>query len=326
MNIARNNGKLVRAICTLILLTLAPWRMASADDRPQVAIEFELVDENRNRTVPVRICLPDEKKPAPVILFSHGLGGSRHNGQYLVDEWTKHGYVCVNLQHPGSDEDVWRSGRLGDRIRKLTQAANARNLRERVRDVSFVIDQLAVLNAEASHALEGRLDLDKIGMSGHSFGAMTTMALAGSRIGVRGVRAENRIDAYLAMSPQMGGGAYSQSLTKIAQPVLVMTGTKDHSPIDPRVTPESRREVYRVLPGGDKYELVLDGANHFAFGDDLERTFRQHDPDHHRVIQKMSVVYWDAYLKSDRQAKTWLQSNQPQETNHMKPTDIWQWK
>ncbi|TVS18352.1 MAG: hypothetical protein EA424_11055 [Planctomycetaceae bacterium] len=47
-------------------------------------------------------------------------------------------------------------------------------------------------------------------------------------------------------------------------PWLLMTGTHDTSPIGGQ-TVKSRLAVFPALPPGDKYELVLDSAEHSAF-------------------------------------------------------------
>ncbi len=113
-----------------------------------------------------------------------------------------------------------------------------------------------------------KLDLEHIGMSGHSFGAVTTLAVAGRKFPFGKSFAEQRIDAFFAMSPQPGQGLSARArLWSHQRPMLCMTGTKDDSPINDQVTPESRREVFKALPAGDKYELVFDGGHHFTFGD-----------------------------------------------------------
>ena len=63
----------------------------------------------------------------------------------------------------------------------MEQAAGAQNFLLRVKDVKAVLDQLARWNEGASHSLAGRLDLRRVGMSGHSFGAVTTQAVSGQR-------------------------------------------------------------------------------------------------------------------------------------------------
>ncbi|MCY2993583.1 MAG: hypothetical protein NTY19_37750 [Planctomycetota bacterium] len=63
-------------------------------------------DPARSRDIPLRVYLPAAKDPAPVVLFSHGLGGSREGCGYLGHHWSARGYVVVFLQHPGSDNSV----------------------------------------------------------------------------------------------------------------------------------------------------------------------------------------------------------------------------
>src|SRR5260370_921036 len=64
-------------------------------------------------------------------------------------------------------------------------------------------EQLAVWNKESGHPLAGRLDLDRIGMSGHSFGAGTTQGVGGQSFpGAAGRRfTDARIRAAVAFSP-----------------------------------------------------------------------------------------------------------------------------
>src|SRR5882762_10333976 len=65
-------------------------------------------DTARNRDIPARVYLPANGQPEPVVLFSHGLGGSRAGSKFLGDHWAARGYVAVFIQHPGSDDEVWK--------------------------------------------------------------------------------------------------------------------------------------------------------------------------------------------------------------------------
>ncbi len=70
---------------------------------------YDWKDSSRNRPVPVKIYYPKTGKgPFPVIVFSHGLGGSRESYEYIGRHWASHGYVSVHVQHLGSDDAVWR--------------------------------------------------------------------------------------------------------------------------------------------------------------------------------------------------------------------------
>src|SRR5262245_56462669 len=136
-------------------------------------LKLEWKDAKRDRTVPVKIYLPKSAGPFPVIIFSHGLGGSRDGYEYLGRHWASHGYVCVHLQHHGSDSALW-VGKGYDQAALRKAASDPKNAADRPQDVHFAIDELTKLNASDSQ-LKGRLNLNNIGMAGHSFGAYTTM-------------------------------------------------------------------------------------------------------------------------------------------------------
>ncbi|WP_298868986.1 dienelactone hydrolase [uncultured Gimesia sp.] len=318
-------------ICKTCFLSLVCFALAfpvSAAEQSSVKhLDFEPRDTERDRVVPVRVYFSKVKSPQPVVLFSHGLGGSRENNSYLGTYWAAAGYVCVFMQHAGSDREVWRAVKLSDRMSALKNAASGKSTLDRMQDVSFVIDQLEKWNQEKGHPLQGKMDLEHIGMSGHSFGAVTTLDVSGRKYPFGKSFAEERIDAFFAMSPQPGKGmSASRALGHITAPFLCMTGTKDDSPINKRVTPETRREVYTALPAGDKYELVFDGGHHFTFGDSKGFRTRGRDPDHHPAIQKISLNFWDAYLRDDKSKRQWLQSKKPLTDCKLKATDVWLWK
>jgi len=315
-------------VCFLLLVWFGlVFPVFAAEQTPVKQLDFEPQDTERDRVVPVRVYLSKVTSPQPVVLFSHGLGGSRENNSYLGKYWAAAGYVCVFMQHAGSDREVWRSAKLSNRLAALKKAASGKSTLDRMQDVSFVIDQLEKWNQEKDHPLYGKLDLEHIGMSGHSFGAVTTLDVSGRKYPFGKSFAEKRIEAFFAMSPQPGKGlSASRALGHIAAPFLCMTGTKDDSPINKRVTPESRREVYKALPAGDKYELVFDGGHHFTFGDSKGLRTRGRDPDHHPAIQKISLKFWDAYLRNDKSERQWLQSKKPLTDSKLKATDVWQWK
>jgi dienelactone hydrolase len=265
-------------------------------------IEATVRDAVRERELPVRVHAPVATDPAPVVLWSHGLGGSRHNGAWLAAHWAARGYVVVCLQHPGSDESVWRGVRLADRMQAMRDAASARNFALRCGDVRAVLDALTVWNGDERHALHGRLDLARVGMSGHSFGAVTTQAVSGQTFGPLGRRhTDARIDAALPMSPSPPAlGAPARAFGAVAVPWLLMTGTADDSPIGD-TSPADRLEVFPALPAAiDRYELVLDGAAHGVFSN------RRGDAAHHRTILALSTAFWDVHLRGDAAARAWL--------------------
>ncbi|WP_146577187.1 alpha/beta hydrolase family protein [Neorhodopirellula pilleata] len=292
---------------------------------------LEPVDSARSRTVPIKLYIPStasESSPAPVILFSHGLGGSRMNSVYLGRHWAEAGYIGVFMQHIGSDESVWKGVPAREVMTALRNAASGPSLKDRQGDVPFVIDRLAQWQQEEGHPLKGKMDLEHIGMSGHSFGAVTSQDMMGRKYPFNRSFADPRLDAFLLMSPSLSRGSTAErQFSHIAAPVLCMTGTKDDSPIDPnRSTPDSRREVYRALPIGDKFELVFKDGEHHAFSDATARGRGPRLPHHHGAIQKISTEFWNAYLRDDQKSKSWLQSSSVEHDAGLIDGDVWQWK
>jgi predicted dienelactone hydrolase len=321
----------VLAIALVCTTSAAPARadydpLRRAAGVAAVTTERVVRDEKRQRDIPIRIYLPDAPAAAPVVLFSHGLGGARTNNAYLGEHWAARGYVAVFLQHPGSDASVWQDVAPARRRAALKEAADLESFIDRTRDVPAVLDALQRWQDSADDPLRGRFDLGRIGMSGHSFGALTTQAVSGQRF-MRGRRnfTDTRIDAALMMSPNAPtrGGGPAAAFAQVGIPWLLMTGTLDSSPIG-AATVASRLAVFPALPRGLGYELVLDRAEHSAFGDRALPDDREpRNPNHHRAILALSTAFWDAHLRSDRAARRWLESEAA--TRVLEAGDRWRW-
>ncbi|HRQ89574.1 MAG TPA: acetylhydrolase [Bacteroidia bacterium] len=317
---------MIRKTLFPILALVGLVAVCVGDETKMPSLLLDPVDASRDRTVPVKVYLPRGDGAHPVVIFSHGLGGSRENSAYLGEHWAQNGYAAVFVQHPGSDESVWKSAETGERMAELKKAASLESALDRFADIPFVIDRLEEWNVSDGHALHRRLDLGHIGLCGHSFGAVTTQALMGQRFPGSREFHDSRIDAFFLMSPSIPARfPPDRAFGGIKAPVLCMTGTEDGSPIQPDLIPESRREVYRSLPPGDKYQLVFDGGTHSAFSD---TPFRDEGrlAHHHPAIQRISTRFWDAYLKDDAGAKAWLKSERVGTDAKLADGDTWEWK
>jgi predicted dienelactone hydrolase len=298
--------------------------LAVATDFKPAQLHLTVHDAQRARDIPVRVYLPAKSTPAPVVLFSHGLGGKRSGSRFLGEHWAARGYVAVFLQHPGSDDSVWRDQPSVQRMSAMNSAASLGNFLLRVQDVTAVLSQLEVWNAESANALAGRLDVKRVGMSGHSFGAITTQAVSGQAFPVGGQRfTDPRIKAAIAFSPSTPrGGSAEQAFGAVKIPWLLMTGTKDLALIG-QADMKSRLGVYPALRGAPKYEVVLHNAEHSAFTDRALPGDREpRNPNHHRVILALSTAFWDAYLRGDADALAWLNGSGPRSV--MEAADRWQ--
>lgn len=300
--------------------------LAVTEDFTPQTLDLTVHNGELKRDFPIRVYLPSEESSAPIVLFSHGLGGSREGSGYLGKHWAARGYVAVFVQHPGSDTSVWREKPADERIAVMKRAASPENLLLRVKDIHGVLDQLARWDDDPASGLSGRLDLRHVGMSGHSFGALTTQAVSGQKFPVGGRFAtDSRIKAALMFSPSAPRrGDPKEAFGNVSIPWMLMTGTKDVAPIGD-VYLESRLAVFPALPPGDKYELVLYDAEHSAFADrSLPGDRESRNPNHHRAILALSTAFWDAWLRGNMEAKDWLDSDNPRSV--LERQDRWQAK
>jgi len=322
----------IGALVIIVGVTLsAAWRSGVYDPlQVQKAridqVELVVTDATRSREIPIRVYLPNGKRPAPVALFSHGLGGTRAGSEYLGHHWALRGYVAVFLQHAGSDDAVWSNTPATQRLAAMRAAASLQNLQLRVRDVTAVLDQLEAWNRTADHILNARLNLARIGMSGHSFGAVTTQAVSGQTSAIGKGFTDSRIKAAVIMSPSgpRVGVDPTRAFGQVKIPWMLLTGTLDTSIIGDADLP-SRLSVFPALPQGGKYELVLDKAEHSAFTDRaLPGDQQRRNPNHHRSILAVTTAFWDAYLRDDPEARIWLDGNDVR--NVLEKGDRWQKK
>ncbi len=290
-----------------------------------VSKTFEVRDAKGSRTLPIRIYLPETNKPAPVILFSHGLGGSRDNNPYLGNHWAKRGYIAVFVQHPGSDESVWKDSERLQRMAEMKKAASLENLMLRGHDIPVVIDALMTWNAAKKNPLHDRFDLKHIGMSGHSFGAITTQAVAGQTIG--GGRLsflEPRVSAAVMMSPSIPKlGDPAKAFKSIKIPCLLMTGTLDDSPISDSKAAD-RLKVFPNLTHAPAWQVVFAKATHMSFGERDLQGDSENENRYHKAILALTTAFWDTQLRGDNDARAWL--NGPGARAALVREDNWEMK
>ncbi|HTJ77637.1 MAG TPA: hypothetical protein VL357_01450 [Rariglobus sp.] len=295
---------LSRLFCFGLLTGLLVLIGHAADASPKISTyETEWRDPARNnRVVPVKIYYPaDTTTPCPVILFSHGLGGSREGYSYLGEYWAAHGYVSVHLQHAGSDEAVWKDSPHPMQA-MISAVSNPSNARNRPRDVSFVLDRLTACASDDSFPLHGRLDLAHVGLAGHSFGAYTTLATITPDHPAGGY--DPRFKAAIAMSapkPRL-----PDAYAGIRIPVFHMTGTEDVDPMGGASDPKDRRIPYDQARAAPACLLTFKGGDHMVFSGRLTKK-RSTDAPFQALVCSGSLAFWDATLKGDAKAKQWLE-------------------
>lgn len=310
---------------SLVVLACAPARgiETSAKDVANgpftvKTIEFpELTDAARKRRVPIKVHLPTSGGPFPLVVVSHGAGGHWDANFAQAHHLASHGYVVLALEHVGSNTAVAkRSFRFMANIAAMTRDAN--EVLGRPKDVSFAIDQAERWN-RTHESLRGRIDLEHVGVLGHSFGAYTALALAGMRPALNwlkppvapgrglgpGLRDE-RIDCGVALSPQGPAEPFfiEASYATLRTPLLGISGSRDKQLNAP---PENRRRAFELWPPGDKYFIWLEGADHIAFSDSTGTGLRmlpsRAREDAQPLVRAATRLFFDAYLKNDASAQ-----------------------
>ncbi|HVP91269.1 MAG TPA: hypothetical protein VMS75_08645 [Terriglobales bacterium] len=275
------------------------------------AVLYDWKDAKRDRPVPVKVYYPaDLDRPAPLVVFSHGLGGSREGYEYLGRQWAGYGYISLHVQHVGSDDSVWRG--QAEPMQALRQAAiRPENAVNRARDVSFAIDEMARLG-RTSGPFEGRVDLGRVGLAGHSFGANTTLVVVGEVFVLPGGQvagfSDARVKAAIPMSAPVPRRRedLDRVFGGIAVPCLHMTGTLDDSPIG-ETQAADRRLPFDHIGAAEQYLVIFNGGDHMIFSG-RPRAAGQGEKDSlfQDLIRQATTAFWDAYLLGDARAKAWL--------------------
>ena len=247
-------------------LLLALSFLAAGVARAEPAVhDLDWFDDSRQRAVPVRLYWPEGAARVPLVVFSHGIGGSRQGYSYLGEHFAANGMASLHLQHVGSDRSLWTSNPL-TLLGKLSEAALEREALERVRDLSFALDQLL-----AHEAFGTRVDRKRIAAAGHSYGANTAMLAAGASV-LRGGRplalrdARVRAAVLLSAPPFYGEGDLKPILRSITLPTLHVTATEDIIRIPGYYSPASDRiAVFDAVGSPLKALAVFQGGSHSIF-------------------------------------------------------------
>lgn len=158
------------------------------------------VGSDRDRQFRVLIYQPEgqpttgwREGKTPVIVISHGLASNPEDRSNLATHLASYGFVVALPQHPGSDTQ-----HVTDLLAGYNREVFSVNeFVDRPLDISYVIDELEARNLSE---FNNRLDLENVGLLGHSFGGYTVLALAGATIDPVHLRSDCERQGYLNVS------------------------------------------------------------------------------------------------------------------------------
>lgn len=232
----------------------------------------EWVDSARaGRTVPWRAYLPAKAdKPVPVVIVSHGLGGSRDAMGYLGEALAAHGVATIHLQHVGSDEALWKNKTVLRATVDMQAAMSVENARLRCEDVAFALAELTKVAAGKGGALfSGKIDTARVGVAGHSFGALTALQAVGMRAAGDKSAPDARFKAALVLSPPAPPVSLPVVYDGILVPTFIFTGTKDEgvgigNAVD-------RLKNYENIRHARAWQVVFDGGDHMVYSGNVTK-------------------------------------------------------
>lgn len=287
--------------------------------------------------------LLNQPNKIPVIIVSPGLGATRNGWQALIQHLASHGFAVVTVQHPGSNFQQLKEFFAGTE----TEFFKVEEFVERPQDISQILDELERQNPIK---FQNKLDLNRVGIAGQSFGAYTALALIGAEIDFQhleqtcqtplellnpsqlfqcqarllperdyGLKDDRIVAAFVldTVSQTIFG---QQSLSQVQLPVLWAGGSNDQ--LTPFALEQARS--FAALPPEDKYLALVTGTQHLELNTDALSTVQSLDeaslnqlvdrdiPVAESYMNALSLAFFQVYLVEDSRYLPYLSASYAQ--------------
>jgi pimeloyl-ACP methyl ester carboxylesterase len=269
--------------------------------------EADWTDAARDRSVPVRLYWPQTVDSAgtPLVVFSHGIGGSRRGYSYLGTHFARNGVASLHVQHVGSDRALW-TGNPFSLIGRLQDAAQEGEALHRAHDLRFALDQLMESN------FGEQVNHERVIAAGHSYGANTVLLATGARVARNGTTLElrdRRLAAAIVISapPFYGAPDTGAILRGIEVPSLHVTATEDAIHVPGYYSPPSDRiSVFEATGSARKTLVVYEGGSHSMFTDRAGTGGVQLNAQVKAATQELSLAFFtNTFEKRNEGLKNW---------------------
>ena len=273
----------------------------------EIISKTKLNDVKRRRTIPIKMYIPmDAPTPPPVFIFSHAVGGSRHDLTYLGNFLASYGFLGIFIEHPKSNKNIFTEGK--SRISIMKSIVNNKDIWEdRTLDLKFILDSISSLQKKFSK-WQIPIDFSRIAVAGHELGTIPVMSLAGANISFKKAKSfsDDRVRAFVAIAPDGVGATYNEEAwNNIYRPFMVIVGTDDTRA---RKSPLWRHDAYFKMPSPDKYLINIKGARRTSYNDKPKNKKNVRAKKTHKVISEITLSFLIAYLMDDAEVKKYMKS------------------
>lgn len=261
-----------------------------------------------------------ESGPYPLLVFSHGYGGSGLSAVFFTEALAARGWIVAAADHhdrysavrirTGQVEDYDRRGLLRH-AREIAASSyeDRQDYLYRLDEIKVVIDRML-----AQDSFGRFIDQNRIAVGGHSFGGFTALGVCGT---IK-ERRDARIKAILLFSTGAGGYLFSEEeLSSVRVPSMLFLGEKEQDAMRGRdmTMAEISDKIYRNMPP-PKYFLEVKGANHLSFnnrftGRRAARLLGGDDEGLFDVIRRYSIAFLEKHVVGRKSAEQVLSQNDP---------------
>jgi predicted dienelactone hydrolase len=313
---------------------------------------LSLVNQKSDRTLNVDFYRPvvQQNVSVPLIVISPGFGADKSNFSYLGEHLASYGFAVAILNHPGSDRQNLQNFLAGT-TRELVEAEELIN---RPQDITYLLDELQRQEQSNPSSL-GTLNLEQVGVIGHSLGAYAGLTLAGAKPNIKGLQqhcpgdrttisfdwfnpsqqlqclasqlsshenyqlSDNRIKAIFAINP-IGSSIFGEAeLNKLQIPVAFVAGSNDI--IAPPLLEQI--EPFSWLGSHDKYLLLINQGSHTydssnTFSRLVSSTSDESFNPHlaREYFQAMSLAFMKTHLVNSPQYQSFLSNDYAEYISH----------
>jgi dienelactone hydrolase len=301
----------------------APWRTALRRQSGVVLTQFLMRDLSLVRTHGIRDAEASlQRHTYPVVLMRGGHSALTTDYTTLAEDLASHGYVVVGFdapyrtfvvvlpdgtviaRSPENNAELVSGQEKIDLANKLVQAWSS--------DMRFAIDQLEQLNtSDPSGRFLGRLDMQRVGAFGHSLGGAEALQFCHD---------DSRCKAGIDVDGAPFGSVVGEG---VSQPFMfLMSDHSGESDAESRWIAANFQSLYGRLAGDRMLRIVIRGANHFGFSDDVKSSLvmaamgtlgRRLDGRRQLAVTVHYIsTFFDVYLQGAPAAKLQSQEQYPE--------------